>query len=237
MFRRELDPSGNPISVTAWRIDRLRDAGFQARLAEALARDTRCDLHALLDLVDRGYLPELAARSQAAVERARSAVTTSNGGPANWVADACATRVDRALIRSSRTSVTAGRGEQETRGCIERLSASGAERDVALVELQVLLSRAARFEVNRRRTRSPQLRRTDGDDLAHQSAEDARVAVLRMLDARHVGSRFRTWAYKFALYEAAAKYAKACVAGARDPAQGREGGTGRRGSPGHCQAV
>ena len=134
MFRRELDPSGNPISVTAWRIDRLRDAGFQARLAEALARDTRCDLHALLDLVDRGYLPELAARSQAAVERARSAVTTSNGGPANWVADACATRVDRALIRSSRTSVTAARGEQETRGCIERLSASGAERDVALVE-------------------------------------------------------------------------------------------------------
>jgi len=194
--------------MTAWRIDRLRDAGFPARLAEVLARDTKCDLHALLDLVDRGYSPELAARSTAPAGRARSAVTTSNGGPANWTADTCATRVDRALIATSRSSVTAARGEQETRSWIERLSATGAERDVALVELHVLLSRAARFEVNRRRTRSPQMSRSDGDDLAHQSAEDARIAVLRTLHARKVGSRFRTWTYKFALYEAAVNMRK-----------------------------
>lgn len=208
MSERRSDKSADPKRVTAWRIDRLRDAGFQAPLTEALARDTKCDLHALLDLVDRGYPPELAARSRAPAGRARSATTMSNAGPANWAADRRATGVDRALIRSSRISVSAARGEQETRCWIERLSASGTERDVALVELHVLLSRAARFEVNRRSTRSPQLPRTDGDDLAHQSAEDARVAVLRTLHAGKVGSRFRTWTYKFALYEAAANMRK-----------------------------
>ncbi|MHB8660275.1 MAG: hypothetical protein ACYC91_20550 [Solirubrobacteraceae bacterium] len=79
---------------------------------------------------------------------------------------------------------------------------------MALVELHVLLSRAARFEVNRRRTRSPQLGRSDGDDLAHQSAEAARVAILSTLQARNVGSRFRTWTYKFALHETAANMRK-----------------------------
>jgi hypothetical protein len=60
--------------------------------------------------------------------------------------------------------------ERESRTWIERLKATGAERDAALVELHVLLSRAARFEVNRRRTISPLLRRED-DDLAHRSAD------------------------------------------------------------------
>jgi hypothetical protein len=48
--------------VVAWRIDRLRDAGFPAGLATALARDTRYDVHALLELADRGCTPNLAAR-------------------------------------------------------------------------------------------------------------------------------------------------------------------------------
>jgi hypothetical protein len=54
--------------VVAWRIDRLRDVGCSGRLAEALARDTRYDLHALLELVDRGCPPELAARILAPLE-------------------------------------------------------------------------------------------------------------------------------------------------------------------------
>ena len=48
--------------VVAWRIDRLRDAGFPSRLAAALTRDTRYDVHALLELADRGCPPNLAAR-------------------------------------------------------------------------------------------------------------------------------------------------------------------------------
>jgi hypothetical protein len=62
MFNPQLDLSADPDRVIAWRIDRLRDAGFQTWLAGALARDTRYDVHALLELADRGCSGELAAR-------------------------------------------------------------------------------------------------------------------------------------------------------------------------------
>lgn len=52
---------GPPVDVTEWRRSRLIDAGFPAVLAATLA-DTRVDVHALLQLVDRGCPPELAAR-------------------------------------------------------------------------------------------------------------------------------------------------------------------------------
>ena len=72
-FKHELNSSAKPDCVVAWRIDRLRDGGFPPRLAETLARDTRYDLHALLELTDRGCAAELAARILAPIEeRARS---------------------------------------------------------------------------------------------------------------------------------------------------------------------
>jgi hypothetical protein len=48
--------------VIAWRIARLRERGFSPQLAEQLAHDGRHDLHALLELVDRGCPAELAVR-------------------------------------------------------------------------------------------------------------------------------------------------------------------------------
>ena len=45
-----------------WRRRRLEHAGFDSPLAEHLARDRRVDLHAVLDLVDRGCPPALAMR-------------------------------------------------------------------------------------------------------------------------------------------------------------------------------
>lgn len=45
-----------------WRCLCLREAGFERSAADRLARDTACDLHALLELVDRGCPPELAER-------------------------------------------------------------------------------------------------------------------------------------------------------------------------------
>jgi RNA polymerase sigma-70 factor, ECF subfamily len=87
----------------------------------------------------------------------------------------------------------------------ERLRADGPERDAAVAELHELLLRAARFELNRRRAGVPHLRGDDLDDLAHQSADDALVAVLGKLDDFRGESRFTTWAYKFALFEAAVK--------------------------------
>ena len=70
MTLHELRPAprcadGPPLDVAAWRRCRLVEAGFPAYVAELLAVDTRYDLHALLELVDRGCPPLLAARIHA----------------------------------------------------------------------------------------------------------------------------------------------------------------------------
>jgi hypothetical protein len=51
-----------PDAVCAWRREQLVAGGFERERAALLARDGRWDLHALLELVDRGCPPELAAR-------------------------------------------------------------------------------------------------------------------------------------------------------------------------------
>jgi hypothetical protein len=50
------------IGVTRWRTEYLRAAGFEAALAHAVAVDSRYDVHALIELVERGCPPALAAR-------------------------------------------------------------------------------------------------------------------------------------------------------------------------------
>lgn len=50
------------VSVTSWRRDRLVEAGFALPVASRLARDSRYDLHALIELVEHGCPPELAPR-------------------------------------------------------------------------------------------------------------------------------------------------------------------------------
>ena len=99
----------------------------------------------------------------------------------------------------------AGTLDEESRRWLHELSGTGAERDDAVRRLHELLLRAARFEVARRRRMLAHLRGGDHDDLAQQSADDALVAVLGKLEQFRGESRFTTWAYKFALYEAAVK--------------------------------
>ncbi len=48
--------------LVRWRATRLCDAGFTGQLAAALAQHRAYDLHAILELLDRGCPPELAAR-------------------------------------------------------------------------------------------------------------------------------------------------------------------------------
>jgi hypothetical protein len=48
--------------ISAWRTGVLRQAGFEHGLARRLAADADVDLHDLLELVDAGCPPELAAR-------------------------------------------------------------------------------------------------------------------------------------------------------------------------------
>ena len=89
--------------------------------------------------------------------------------------------------------------DPESRAWLARLRASGAERERALAELHELLLGAARFALSRR---ASQLGREGFDDLAVQAADDALVAVLARLDYFRGESRFTTWAWKFAFYEA-----------------------------------
>jgi hypothetical protein len=48
--------------LIAWRHDQLAHSGFPNSLAVQLAGDGRYDLHALIELVERGCPPELAVR-------------------------------------------------------------------------------------------------------------------------------------------------------------------------------
>jgi RNA polymerase sigma-70 factor, ECF subfamily len=89
--------------------------------------------------------------------------------------------------------------DEESRDWLSRLRSSGFERDQALAELHELLLGAARFALSRR---SWQVGREGFDDLATQAADDALVAVLERLDDYRGESRFTTWAWKFAFYEA-----------------------------------
>ncbi len=88
---------------------------------------------------------------------------------------------------------------------VDRLRAEGAEGRAAVAELHALLLKAARFEIGRRGAELAHLRGGDCEDLAQQAADDALMAVLRKLDEFRGESRFTTWAYKFALLEAAVK--------------------------------
>ena len=64
MATRRATPSRGACSaeVVQWRRDRLLEAGFTPSLATELAERHDIDLHALLDLIDRGCPPGLAAR-------------------------------------------------------------------------------------------------------------------------------------------------------------------------------
>jgi len=49
-------------SVVAWRREQLVESGFPLPLAARLARDPRYDLHALIELIERGCDAGLAVR-------------------------------------------------------------------------------------------------------------------------------------------------------------------------------
>jgi RNA polymerase sigma-70 factor (ECF subfamily) len=107
--------------------------------------------------------------------------------------------------------------DPESREWLRGLRATGAEREAAIARLHALLLRAARFEVARRRPTLPHLRGDDLDDVANHAADDALVSILARLDDFRGASRFTTWAYKFALYEAAVKLRKRAWQGREIP--------------------
>jgi RNA polymerase sigma-70 factor, ECF subfamily len=102
-------------------------------------------------------------------------------------------------------TTTPSRFDAESKAWIDRLRAGNPDYERAVGELHVLLLKATRFEVRRRRSALGDRYDSDHEDLAQQSADDALVAVLAKLDRFRGESRFTTWVYKFALNEAAVK--------------------------------
>jgi RNA polymerase sigma-70 factor (ECF subfamily) len=90
----------------------------------------------------------------------------------------------------------------ESREWLRDLRADGVTAEEAVTRLHALLLRAARFEVARQRAAMPHVR-VDTDAVAMEAADDALVRIRASLDDFRGDSRFTTWAYKFALLEAA----------------------------------
>ncbi len=98
--------------------------------------------------------------------------------------------------------------DAQSRPWVDALSAPGALREERLTQLHDLLLRAARREAARRRGWLGSLSGVELDDIAHQSADDAVVAILRRLGDYRGESRFTTWAYKFVIFEVSGKLAR-----------------------------
>ena len=59
--------------VARWRRQQLTGSGFSPSLAAEIANDSRYDLHALIELVERGCRPDLAVRILAPLTEGRAA--------------------------------------------------------------------------------------------------------------------------------------------------------------------
>jgi RNA polymerase sigma-70 factor, ECF subfamily len=87
---------------------------------------------------------------------------------------------------------------------VRDLSSAGDRRELASRRLYEILLRAARAEAGRRATRL-RLAGPELDDLAHQAAADALLAICGKIETFRGDCKFTTWAYKFVIFDVAAK--------------------------------
>ncbi|MGC4111489.1 MAG: sigma-70 family RNA polymerase sigma factor [Nocardioides sp.] len=93
------------------------------------------------------------------------------------------------------------RSDDETTEWLRILDSRAEDHESGLSSLHERLLRIARSELRRRGTfPSPEL-----DDLAHQAAADAMLAILAKLATFRGESRFTTWAYRFVVLEVSHK--------------------------------
>ncbi|MGW4490118.1 sigma-70 family RNA polymerase sigma factor [Amycolatopsis sp. NPDC004368] len=93
--------------------------------------------------------------------------------------------------------------DAESAEWVRSLSTSARDREAAIARLFADLLRIARAECHRRAARA-RIGASEVDDLAHQAATDAVVAVLAKVDGFRGESKFTTWAYKFVVFEVSA---------------------------------
>jgi RNA polymerase sigma-70 factor, ECF subfamily len=94
--------------------------------------------------------------------------------------------------------------DQESSAWLRRLGADGGERQATERDLHAMLVRIALAEVRRRSASTP-VAGPELDDVAHQAAADAMLAILAKLGDFRGESRFTTWAYRFVILEVSAK--------------------------------
>lgn len=92
---------------------------------------------------------------------------------------------------------------------VSRLRSPGPDQGIAMARLHQFMLRAAGHQVWRMRSQLGVIGRDAIDDLINQSADEAMTAVLAKLDTFEGRSRFTTWAYKFAILQAASDVRRA----------------------------
>lgn len=94
--------------------------------------------------------------------------------------------------------------DRANRRWLRDLAAAGPVRETACRELYPLLLRVAKSET-RRRAPLLELNGPELEDIAHQAAADALMAVTERLDRFRGEARFTTWASKFVIFNVATK--------------------------------
>ncbi|MFC7596086.1 RNA polymerase sigma factor [Terrabacter sp. GCM10028922] len=96
-----------------------------------------------------------------------------------------------------------GRDRPEPTDWVAALATDGPEQAAALRQLHALMIRAAGHQVWRMRGALPDASPAAVDVIVNQAADEAMTALLRKLHTFEGRSRFTTWAFKFAILQAA----------------------------------
>ena len=107
--------------------------------------------------------------------------------------------------------------DEASRRWLKALRANGARHERAVRELHAILVRAARRETHRRRAMLAGAAGPELDDLAHEAAADALVAIIDHLDTYRGNSRFTTWAYRYVINQVSLKTRRHQWRGRRAP--------------------
>jgi RNA polymerase sigma-70 factor (ECF subfamily) len=107
-------------------------------------------------------------------------------------------------LASGRSTRGVGVPDPESVDWLRGLRSAGSELSEAQRRLHGMLLRVAQVEV-RRRAGVIGVCGVEVDDVAQQAADDALFTIMAKLDDFRGESRFTTWAYKFAVFEAANK--------------------------------
>jgi RNA polymerase sigma-70 factor, ECF subfamily len=113
-------------------------------------------------------------------------------------------RDDPTAVDLSPASARGSDGErEEPEDWVAALTDPGPAQDDAMRRLHALMVRAAAHQVWRMRAALPDPSPHAVDDLANQAADEAMTALLGKVHTFEGRSRFSTWAFKFAILQAA----------------------------------